>query len=259
MNNTKKGIALIIGALLCVLEVVVVAFYFKTFNGGISIDNQDWATFSQILNGCVMALLTGINIGIFYKISEFIESNAKERAKISEENADKRADKSNEEAKTRAIKQTLFEAQLIITQMRVKHYEELSQLINEIKVDLFQGTPNKGRIEQLKKNFIKIDESFLFKNDNLEGKGLFFELSQKILTLLKQENINEKHIEDTVKTLTSFVYSMELHIIAQMLRDQDIVGYMNKHKGNLDSAFNCIDQFTQKLHENIAKNISLKQ
>lgn len=236
MNRTAKYIVLIAGSLLCVFEVAVVGFYFKTFNGGISIDNQDWATFSQILNGCVMALLTGINILIFYKIYVFIEDNAKKRT----------------------LKQTLFEAQLIITQMRMKHYEELSPLVNDIKVDLFKGTPNEDRIEQLKKNFMKIDQSFLFKNDNIEDDGLLFQFSQKILTLLKQRDCNETHIGYTVKTLTHFMYSMELHIIAQMLRDHDIVEYMNKHKGNLDSAFSCVDQFARKLHEEIEKDTSLK-
>lgn len=227
-----KWIALILGALLCLFEIVVVIVYFIIFNGGISINNQDWSTFSQILNGCVMAVLTGINIWIFYKISNSIEENTENRA----------------------AKQTLFEAQLVITQMRVKWYEELSQLINDIKVDLSKLQINESNIDQLKKKLMKIDQSFLFKNDILGDSGFLFPLSEEILNLIKERK--EGYIDKLQDKLTSLMSIMELYIITQMLRDHEVAKYINSHKGDIDSTFSCMDQFAKEFNKSIVKDTS---
>ncbi len=228
-----KWTVLIIGTLLCLFELAVVAVYFITFNGGISIHRQDWATFSQILNGCVMAVLTGVNIWIFYKISNSIEENTKNRV----------------------AKQILFETQLVITQMRVKRYEEFSQLINDIKVDLYKNRISEPNIEQLKKSLMKVDHSFLFKNDDLEDSGFLFPSTKKIIEILKERK--EGYMDKLEDNLTNFLSLMEIYIINQMLRDHDVVKYINSHRGNIDSTFSCMDQFAKdyakKLNEAIDK------
>ena len=62
------------------LEVMLVIAYFSIFNGAISTDHQDWNTFLQIFNGFVMAVLTAVNIYIFYQLTVAIEDKNQKRA-----------------------------------------------------------------------------------------------------------------------------------------------------------------------------------
>lgn len=227
-----KKIVLVIVLLLCLLEILVMVIYFKIFNGPISLNSQDWGIFSQVFNGCIMAALTGINIWIFYKISNSIEENTRNRA----------------------VKQILFEAQLVITQMRVKQYDEISLLVNEIKVDLFRGKMNEDAIEQFKKKLMKIDQSFLFKNDNLEDSCFLFSLSKEVLELIAERK--EGYMDELLQKMTNLVATMEIYTVSQMLRDRDVMEYMNNHKGYIDSTFSCIDQFANKFSEFANKSSS---
>lgn len=215
-----KWIALTIGSVLCLLEVVVVIAYFKTFNGSISLDNQAWNTFGQVFNGFVMALLTGLNVLIFYKISNSIEENTKNRA----------------------VKQTIFEAQLVITQMRVKLYEELSLLINDITVDLYQDNRNEGRIMQLKKILMRIEYSYLFKSKKFKEGSVLSSLSENVLNMIKCGNT-----EGIVTGLGSLIKIMEIFIFTQMLIGRDVEEYIDKHKGNIDSTFGYVDQLVSDI------------
>lgn len=225
MCNMKK-MALIIGFLLCLLEVVVVVVYF-IFNGPFSLNSQDWATFNQVVNGCVMAALTGVNILIFYKISNTIEENTKNRA----------------------IKQTLFEAQLIITQMRVKRYEELSLLINEIVVDLFQNKIYEDRIKQIKKILMNIDQSFLFQKDNFKDGSFLFSSIEDICALI--EGKEDGYMDKLSDKLIGFKATMEMYIFGQMLREHDTMEYIKNHKGDIDSTFSCLDQIISDFNESL--------
>lgn len=219
-----KWVAFIIGCVLCFLEIVVVIAYFKTFNGSISLDNQAWNTFGQVFNGFVMAVLTGLNILIFYKISNSIEENTKNRA----------------------AKQTLFEAQLIITQMRVKRYEELRLLIDDIMIDSFRDNINEERIEQLKKALMKMDISFIFRTDNIEDGSIVFPKSQEILNLIEKRE--DGYMNELSIKLTSLITLMELYIFTQMLKNSGTEEYMDNHKGEFDSVFSCIDQYIRNFH-----------
>lgn len=224
-----KKIVLVIVLLLCLLEIIVMVVYFKIFDA-LSFESQDWAIFNQIFNGCIMAVLTGINIWIFYKISNTIEENTKNRA----------------------TRQTLFEAQLIVTQMRVKKYEELTQLINDIIVDLYQKEIHEDKIERLKKILMRIDVSFLFRNDNLEDIGFLFSLSKDIIDLMNERK--EGNAEKLADKLNDFIIAMEMYIFSQMLRGRDVEEYISAHKGDIDSTFNSINQFVNRFNEFVSKS-----
>ena len=133
-----KFVAYIFCGLFCAFEIVLLVFYFKTFNGTISLNTDDWALFCQLANGLVIAFLTIINIAVFYKISISLD-----------------------------VKGKLFEAQSIITQMRVKQYENIRDLIKRIQVQVLQGSLVRNDVEELKKSFMVMDNSFLYKNDNI--------------------------------------------------------------------------------------------
>ena len=57
----------------------------------------------------------------------------------------------------------MFEAQSIITQMRVKQYENIRDIIKKIQVQVLQGSLVKNDVEELRKNFMAMDNSFLYK------------------------------------------------------------------------------------------------
>lgn len=106
MKRTIIAVCTIIG----LLELAMIVIYFVVFNGGLSTANNDWDTFIQIFNGFIMTILTAVNIYVFYHLTIVIEDKNQERA----------------------VKEKVFEAQSVITQMRVKQYEEVRNLIYNV-------------------------------------------------------------------------------------------------------------------------------
>ena len=158
----KKGV-ITICVIIGLLEVMLVIAYFSVFNGAISTDHQDWNTFLQIFNGFVMAILTAVNIYIFYQLTVAIE------------------DKNH----TRAVKEKVFEAQSIITQMRVKKYEAVSSLIYDVIACVFQRKKDEGEQTLLMKKLAEIDGSLLFKNYHLEDAPILEGISNTVITNLE--------------------------------------------------------------------------
>ena len=155
MKNIIKVICIIIG----LLELVMIIAYFVTFDGGISTANQDWDTFIQIFNGVIMTILTAVNIYVFYHLTVVIEDKNQERA----------------------VKEKVFEAQSVITQMRVKQYEEVRTLIYDVISIIANKKDDNGKFDLLHKKIAELDESFLFKNSKLDDPSMVEVIGQKIL------------------------------------------------------------------------------
>ena len=160
-----KFVAYFFCGLFCAFEIVLLIFYFKTFNGTISLNTDDWTLFCQLANGLVIAFLTIINIAVFYKISISLD-----------------------------VKGKLFEAQSIITQMRVKQYENIRDLIKKIQVQVLQGSLVRNDVEELKKSFMVMDNSFLYKNDNINNATFFKPLIEEILNNWRIQKKKKKTI-----------------------------------------------------------------
>ena len=205
-----KFVAYIFCGLFCAFEIVLLVFYFKTFNGTISLNTDDWALFCQLANGLVIAFLTIINIAVFYKISISL-----------------------------GVKGKLFEAQSIITQMRVKQYENIRDLIKRIQVQVLQGSLVRNDVEELKKSFMVMDNSFLYKNDNIKDATFFKPLIEEILNKLE----DTKRKEENYNLLSNFIMIFEFYIIQQLTRDKDLKKYIKNNKGYIDSTLICLDQF----------------
>ena len=100
------------------VEIGILICYLITFRGQISLDTDDWDLFYQITNGLIIATLTVVNIAVFYRISISLDVRGK-----------------------------LFEAQSIITQMRVKQYENIRNQIKKIQVQITRNNIDKLDIE----------------------------------------------------------------------------------------------------------------
>lgn len=137
MRKTIIIICTIIG----LLELMVIVAYFSIFNGNISTNNQDWGLFIQIFNGLIMAILTAVNIYIFYKLNITIENKNQERN----------------------IKEKIDKVQSVITQLRVNQYEEIRSLITDVKVELMRNVFNPQNIFKLQKNLWKWTNLFCTK------------------------------------------------------------------------------------------------
>ena len=190
-----KIVAYIFCGLFCAFEIVLLVMYFKIFNGTISSNTEDWALFCQLANGLVIVFLTIINIAVFYKISISLD-----------------------------VKGKLFEAQSIITQMRVKQYENIRDLIKKIQVQVLQGSLIRCDVEELKKSFMVMDNSFLYKNDNIKDPTFFKHLIEEILN--KLENIEK---EEEYELLSNFIMIFEFYIIQQLTRDKHLKKYIKNH------------------------------
>lgn len=121
---------IIICAIIGLLELMVIVAYFSIFNGNISTNNQDWGLFIQIFNGLIMAILTGVNIYIFYKLNITIENKNQERN----------------------IKAKIDNIQSVLTELRVQQYKEIRNLISDIMIELLQENYSLKNLDVLQKN-----------------------------------------------------------------------------------------------------------
>ena len=221
MKKTIVAICAVIG----LLELVVIVAYFCVFNGEISTVNQDWDTFIQIFNGLVMAILTAVNIYIFYQLTVAIEDKNQERI----------------------IKQKISDAQTIITQMRLGEYERVKSLINDIIKDIRCKIINEQRLFSLIKELESISSSLLFKNGKISEQGVLNDTTNNILSLTKNVatlSSNEKLREELIAALKTYILIMEIYIVGQLVSSEDIEKYIRKRMNTpeIDCTISCITE-----------------
>lgn len=221
MKKAIIAICTVIG----LLELSVIIAYFRIFNGEISTVNQDWDTFIQIFNGLVMAILTAVNIYIFYQLTVAIEDKNQERI----------------------IKQKISDAQTIITQMRLGEYERVKSLINDIIKDIRCKIINEQRLFSLIKELESISSSLLFKNGKISEQGVLNDTTNNILSLTKNVatlSSNEKHREELIAALKTYILIMEIYIVGQLVSSEDIEKYIRKYMDTpeIDCTISCITE-----------------
>lgn len=221
----KKIFIYTICIIFIIFEIIFLYLYFKTFNGAISLDSNDWALFCQLANGSIITVLTIINIGVFYKISKSLD-----------------------------VKGKLFEAQSIITQMRIKQYENIRDLIKKIQVQLIRKKLDHNDVDELKKNFMAMDNSFLYKNDKISDPSFFRALIEEILKNLEDANKQD----ETYNLLSNYIKIFEFYIIQQLTRDKDLKEYINNNKNNIDSTLICLNQFERDVIKKITNKEQAK-
>lgn len=228
----KRGL-IAIGVIIGIFQLAVIVVYFCLFNGGISSSHQDWDTFLQIFNGFVMAILTAVNIYIFYQLTVAIE------------------DKNH----TRAVKEKVFEAQSVITQMRVKKYEDVSSLIYDVIAILAKKKDENGELDLLHKKLVELDNSLLFKNYKLQDASVLESASMKIIGVIKkiQTNDYDFDINAFVIYLTAYVKLIETYIIHQMIIDKDVENYVCANALNVDCTISCVTQVLDKTLKELEK------
>ena len=191
------------------------------FNDAVSSDIQSWGLFSQIINGVVIALLTSINIWFFYKISIAIDNNNKERS----------------------VEQRLFEAQKILTDMRVRQYEELSRIANQFKMSIIKGQENPQLLEQLKCQLRLMDDSWLYIYDKINKTSYIHGEIKEFF-----EGYNSMSPKDKVLQITYILTIVEFNIILQINRSKGVQKYIadSKNEDYIDSTLFYINQFLER-------------
>ena len=229
MRKTIIIICTIIG----LLELMVIVAYFSIFNGSISTNNQDWGLFIQIFNGLIMAILTGVNIYIFYKLNITIENKNQERN----------------------IKEKIDKVQSVITQLRVNQYEEIRSLITDVKVELMRNVFNPQNIFKLQKKLMEMDQSFLYKSSDLGYDSFLFPVIEDILDkkdiimneFKNTENNKIPNYTPLIERITDFLHIVEFYIFGQMLTQKEIESYISKNKDDVDCTIRCINEFAEEL------------
>lgn len=212
----KKTVVIILCIIFAIFEIGYLILYFCVFDGSISNNINDWQLFYQIANGAIMMLLAIINIGVVYRISVSVENNTKERD----------------------IKAKLFEAQSIITHIRINQYESVRDLIKKIQVQVLQEHVNMRDVEELKKNLMGMDNSFFYKNNNIKDPIFLNDLIKSICEDFQKLDDKEKTYND----LANFIKLLEFYIVQQLMRDDDLKKYIRDHKDFVDSTLICMDQ-----------------
>lgn len=199
-----------------IISIIVIVLYFYTFSQGISSNNSDWSLFISLFNCIIMSILTGANVWVFFKLTSAIEANNSERA----------------------VKNRLFEAQSIITQMRVNAYNKINEKIE----DLINDAHYKRFDAEKMKNLVKLSEtyatSFLFCDKSIEEKSLLMLPLNDIINFNKGINslsdLSEDQSISLIKHLVSYRRFIETYIIGQLILDADTKGFI-KDKENRES------------------------
>ena len=216
-----KQFVFVVILILCFVEIFFLYKYLSVFNDAVSSDIQNWGLFSQIFNGVVIALLTSINIWFFYKISIAIDNNNKERS----------------------VEQRLFEAQKILTDMRVRQYEELSRIANQFKMSIIKGQENPQLLEQLKCQLRLMDDSWLYIYDKINKPSYIHGEIKEFF-----EGYNSMSPKDKILQITYILTIVEFYIILQINRSKGVQKYIAdpKNEDYIDSTLFYINQFLER-------------
>ena len=230
-----KKIILVISIIIGFLELCVIVAYFCLFHGGISTNPQDWDIFVQIFNGMIMAILTAVNIFIFYQLTVAIEDRNQKRA----------------------IKSKLFEAQTIITGLRVKQYEEIRGIIHQIKIGLKDKQISQENFDILVKNIDSIAISFLFKD--IDGGDAMLLNREDLLTELCRYKKYKDNEQQLIASLNSILVVLEIFMVRQLIVGRDITEYIDRNKDEIDSSICYIVNYIDDLKQNIFQDISKRR
>lgn len=218
---------IIICTIIGLLELMVIVAYFSIFNGSISTNNQDWGLFIQIFNGLIMAILTGVNIYIFYKLNITIENKNQERN----------------------IRAKIDNIQSVLTELRVQQYKEIRNLISDIMIELLQENYSLKNLDVLQKKLMEMEQSCLYKDESLGGFSSLNPFINDILDLIKEiiQNPQTRSYESQIEQLKVFLNAVEFYIFGQMLASKEVSNYVLKHKEEVDNTICCMADFANKI------------
>lgn len=237
LNNIWIYILLLICFACLLANGIVIYNYCSVFSGGISQKISDWNLFMVIFNGIITAVLAVVNIGAIIKINTSIENNNKKRN----------------------VKNKIFEAQTILTKMRLEDYRIIKDIINEIKVSIYKKHPCSEKIDYLKKKLMEMDLSFLYKGQKMKDNPFLRSTTENLVVKLEKFMTKvEKCVEvekneefDLQVCLTNFQNMMEFYIIFQLVCDKEVEKYISDNQEYMD----C----TISLMYDIAKDVAKKR
>ncbi|MCE5319512.1 MAG: hypothetical protein LLF93_00225 [Bacteroidales bacterium] len=167
------------------LFIVLVSFgvslflYFYIFNGSLSRNAQDWASFGSYISGILLPILTGLNIWVFIRLTQAIDRENN----IRKENDNKRF----EERQKVDIE---FQRRMIISQIRQTEVNSLSKALDNLFFPSEFCSDSKLFLDSIKVNLVKgqiLIDSFvngrndLFNiNENKEAIDALWELHKKV-------------------------------------------------------------------------------
>lgn len=196
---------------------------------------EEYSILYNIFNGLCITLLTSINLYLFYNLTTSIENKNSERA----------------------IKSKLFEAQTIITGLRVKQYDEIKSIIHQIKIGLKDKQISQENFDILVKNVDSIAISFLFKDiDGGDAMLLNREDLLKELCRYKKHKDNEQQL---IASLNSFLVVLEIFMVRQLIVGKDITEYIDKNKDEIDSSICYIVNYINDLKQSVLQDISKRR
>lgn len=227
LNKWEK----IAGICIAGLSFVLISVYFLNFSLGLSSDSSDWGNFGSYIGGAITPLLTLFNIWLFYKLTIVVE------------------DKNSE----RDIRNKIYESQGVITQMRMRLYEDVRPLINEVKSDIYVNRFTQSRLTELKKRLMEIDSSLLFRS-NISSPSFLKNNTEEVLKTIQtieSPRYRSGDEENLIRTLDSYLYQMEFYIITQSIKDADVYKYIMSNSKNIDSTLNCVCDIANKAIEEL--------
>lgn len=243
MNRLQNHLIKVLQIISCgciLIYCVVFICYLCVFNGELSTEVKEWDLFVLIFNGIITCILAVTNIFAIITINNTIENKNAERH----------------------IKDTLYEAETILTQIRFKEYADIRNEIVDLKASLFRKEISLNSIENLKKRLMAMDDSFLYKGQELHHKTISQTFGHSLVTQIdsikekikKNEKVQDMELTNLQHALSRFISILEFHIIAQLVRGEEVQTYISNNRSKIDSSISCIYEFAQKLNRLMEEN-----
>lgn len=244
-NNIWIYILLLICFACLLANGIVIYNYRSIFCGSISQDIGDWNLFMVIFNGIITAVLAVVNIGAIIKINTSIENNSEKRH----------------------VNNLLFEAQTILAKMRLEDYGLIKDLINEIKVSIYQKHLCSEKIERLKKKLMEMDSSFLYKSQTLQERPFLRSISELLVVKIddfiqkvkKSKEVEAKDENELLHYLSSLQNILEFYIVSQLLRSSKVQKYISDNQEEMDCTISCVYDFAKELNEKLDVELLYEQ
>jgi hypothetical protein len=239
LQNKWMCVLLLISITCIIANGIVLYQYRSVFNGSISHELNDWNLFIEIFNGIITTILAIVNICAIFSINATLDSNSEKRH----------------------INNLLFEAQTILAKMRLDDYNLIKELINEIKVSIYEKRLSSEKIELLKKKLMGMDNSFLYKSQTLQESPFLRPITEKLVVQIgnfihkvREREVEAKDEKELLHCLTLFQNIMEFYVISQLVRGNNVQQYISDNQNEMDCTISCIYDFARELNEMVEED-----
>ena len=218
LKNNIKGLRIILilsYIVLAIIFCIILVAYCIKFSGCISNKVDDWNLFISICNLGFSALLTGLNVWVFYKLTLLLANNESKQF----------------------VENKISRTENALMELRISDYKELRQEATNLKLAVYSKEDFKRELNVFMKTLYSMYSSLLFDRTYSNGYVL-----DSVLEYLKDVSANDDIQDDIlIEQIDRSLKTIEVIIFSTQLRDDRIGKALRKNPNRFDPVFTTID------------------